>query len=526
MFKKKAGSIVITVTKLLCLLFFVLTLSSCGMVTSKNPLGQKSSSIVDPNLPGIWYDVTEEQQSQEEGYLCILQRDDGYLKFSLFGNSNEPPDELQGYTSKINGEYYLNLQSLKIVNGKYEPENDYTFAHYCINQNNELSISLLNSDFFVKMIENGLIKGEIKKSKTDSIELISAELTDSTENLISLIRSYKKEEYLDEAMIFKKMRKQYKAYKKVTVMDFTKEETGNSVKFKVGDTTLLELYKKGKKEGLTNQEVKLLIPLLKTSEPVWKIQIGHVLVYAKDKDLVVPVLIETLKDRKDYGVSTYAAAALAQIGDPRAIEPIREWLNYLRKHPYQQDPDTQKKLEELTARSLKMLTEAEEKTPLTNEKLEKSLKELREITEKMRQIDPSFEERLDKMLKKSGERRQQFQDKRKCLENLRQISLTLHMYAADHDEKFPESLNDLYPKYLAESDILRCPAKKVTYAYVKGLTEFNSDMVIAYDVSVENHGDGRNVLFVAGYVKWHNEEEFQKLLQKTKDFLKSQAHGK
>ena len=103
----------------------------------------------------------------------------------------------------------MNLQFLKIVNGKYEPENDYTFAHYCINQNNELAIYFFNSHFFAKAIESGLIKGEVKKSKAGntSIELISAELTDSTENLIGLIQSYKKEDYLDEAVIFKKMRK-------------------------------------------------------------------------------------------------------------------------------------------------------------------------------------------------------------------------------------------------------------------------------------------------------------------------------
>ena len=115
----------------------------------------------------------------------------------------------------------------------------------------------------------------------------------------------------------------------------------------------------------------------------------------------------------------------------------------------------------------------------------------------------------------------------KCLNNLRQIGFALHMFAADYDEKFPESLNNLYPKYISESDMLRCPTKNIAYAYVKGLTEGSSpDAIIAYDVSVENHGDGRNVLFVDGHVKWHGEEEFQKLLQKTKDFLNSQVHGK
>ncbi len=117
-----------------------------------------------------------------------------------------------------------------------------------------------------------------------------------------------------------------------------------------------------------------------------------------------------------------------------------------------------------------------------------------------------------------------------CMSNLKQIGLALHMYAVDHNEKFPKSLKELYPNYVAKAKIFKCPADKnikeikeinkgtvLSYTYVKGLTKTNSpDTVLVYDASVENHGDGRNVLFLDGHVKWYREGEFQKLLHKTK----------
>ena len=109
------------------------------------------------------------------------------------------------------------------------------------------------------------------------------------------------------------------------------------------------------------------------------------------------------------------------------------------------------------------------------------------------------------------------------------------MYVNDH-KKFPESLKELYPKYITKADIFRCPADKnikeiktlskdtiISYTYVSGLTKDNPpDMVVAYDASLKNHQDGRNVLFLDGHVKWHKEAEFQKLLEKTKLYFKKE----
>ncbi len=124
-------------------------------------------------------------------------------------------------------------------------------------------------------------------------------------------------------------------------------------------------------------------------------------------------------------------------------------------------------------------------------------------------------EKAKKETKKAQINAQKLQLRTECMLNLRKIGVVLQMYAYDHDEKFPKSLKELYPDYLAKDDILRCPAKNISYTYVKGLTNADSgDTPIVYDSSVENHGDGRNVLFVDGHTKWYQEEEFQKLLKK------------
>ena len=115
------------------------------------------------------------------------------------------------------------------------------------------------------------------------------------------------------------------------------------------------------------------------------------------------------------------------------------------------------------------------------------------------------------------------EEKRKvCLNNLKQIGMALWMWATDHGGKFPEDLADLSP-YVGNGDVFRCPGDRryketikelkkdtpLSYDYVKGLTSDAKDRIIVYDSLKENHGDGRSVLFVFGYVKYLQEEEFQ-----------------
>lgn len=111
--------------------------------------------------------------------------------------------------------------------------------------------------------------------------------------------------------------------------------------------------------------------------------------------------------------------------------------------------------------------------------------------------------------------------KYECMSNLKQIGMALKMYAVDYDEQFPANLEDVYPLYVIDANIFKCPASDssadtpATYTYVKGLTEAHpGNTIIVYDSSVTNHGDGRNVLFVDGHVEWMGEKKFQEALKR------------
>ncbi len=130
--------------------------------------------------------------------------------------------------------------------------------------------------------------------------------------------------------------------------------------------------------------------------------------------------------------------------------------------------------------------------------------------------------------------------KAKCLSNLKQIGLALHMYAQDWDENFPIygasvarlDLERLIPAYVPTS-VFVCPSSsdtksstdllavgELSYAYEDALGEMSeSDSPIMVDQSGAagkadvwnaaltgaevNHGtDGVNVLYVGGHVLW------------------------
>lgn len=98
----------------------------------------------------------------------------------------------------------------------------------------------------------------------------------------------------------------------------------------------------------------------------------------------------------------------------------------------------------------------------------------------------------------------------KCSNNIRTMSLALHMYAADHGDAFPAALNELYPDYIKEQKIFDCPAARakaapgaLDYEYVPGLTEASSPSEIIICDKALNHGKrGRNIVRVNGLVEW------------------------
>ncbi len=100
-----------------------------------------------------------------------------------------------------------------------------------------------------------------------------------------------------------------------------------------------------------------------------------------------------------------------------------------------------------------------------------------------------------------------------CMNNLKQISIALHLYATDNMERFPKTLQELVDGgYLDNLEIFKCPsaptgapdnADSGDYAYKTGLTESaDSDTAIACDKPENHKGQGGNILYVGGHVRW------------------------
>ena len=102
-----------------------------------------------------------------------------------------------------------------------------------------------------------------------------------------------------------------------------------------------------------------------------------------------------------------------------------------------------------------------------------------------------------------------------CANNLRRISIGLHMYAADHDDAFPPDLGSLYPGYVREEQVFDCPANKFIgtaaksdYEYISGLSELSMPVeVIIYDRDGNHNSRGRNIVRVNGSVEWAHSAE-------------------
>jgi len=97
-----------------------------------------------------------------------------------------------------------------------------------------------------------------------------------------------------------------------------------------------------------------------------------------------------------------------------------------------------------------------------------------------------------------------------CANNLRKISLGLHMYASDNKDTFPPTLSALYPKYVSEDSVFDCPASKnrgtvqdPDYKYIAGFTESSSpEEIIVEDFHANHKRAGKNTVNINGSVKW------------------------
>ena len=101
----------------------------------------------------------------------------------------------------------------------------------------------------------------------------------------------------------------------------------------------------------------------------------------------------------------------------------------------------------------------------------------------------------------------------KCANNLRQIGIALSLYATDHGERFPQSLDALYPEYVDDMEAFVCPSSGNEvpstpvggdYEYQTGLTASSESTAPIVSDKPGNHKHGGNVLYLGGQVKWNS----------------------
>jgi len=104
-----------------------------------------------------------------------------------------------------------------------------------------------------------------------------------------------------------------------------------------------------------------------------------------------------------------------------------------------------------------------------------------------------------------------------CETNVGGIGKAVLIYANDHEDKLPPTLEDLHEVELTEKG-MQCPAVKTKDSYVyrgKGLSISHSlDLIVLYDRRENHHGTNhRNMLFLDTHVEWVPEERFQELIR-------------
>ena len=110
----------------------------------------------------------------------------------------------------------------------------------------------------------------------------------------------------------------------------------------------------------------------------------------------------------------------------------------------------------------------------------------------------------------------------RCKSNLRNISLGAQLFAEEHDGRFPETLEEMFPVYVDARKVLRCPeadGPEPHYTLEPSLrTGMPDSYILAYDRSADNHdGAGFYVAFLDVHAEWwkaERETEFRERLKK------------
>ena len=101
----------------------------------------------------------------------------------------------------------------------------------------------------------------------------------------------------------------------------------------------------------------------------------------------------------------------------------------------------------------------------------------------------------------------------KCQNNLKQLFYAISQYRDDHNEQYPESLDQLYDQYIDDLSVFKCPSSKNPtptspsagdYEYKTGLSPASSSTDVLVQDKEGDHPDGVNLLHVGGQVDFQS----------------------
>ena len=99
----------------------------------------------------------------------------------------------------------------------------------------------------------------------------------------------------------------------------------------------------------------------------------------------------------------------------------------------------------------------------------------------------------------------------KCQNNLKQIFYAVSQYRDDHNEQYPDSLDDLHD--IDDLSVFKCPSSKNgvpttpsggDFEYTKGLSPASKSTEVLAQDKEGNHPDGVNLLHVGGQVDFQS----------------------
>ena len=104
----------------------------------------------------------------------------------------------------------------------------------------------------------------------------------------------------------------------------------------------------------------------------------------------------------------------------------------------------------------------------------------------------------------------------KCQSNLHQIYLAISAYRDDHNEQFPNSLDELYDHYIDDLNVFKCPTSGHPvpaapsggdYEYHAGLSPGSRSTESLVEDKAGNHPDGISILRVGGQVEFETSSQ-------------------